>query len=485
MIKKIITTILAVATLFIIAQAQFAPLQVKGGGTGANTFNCGIVSASGISPLRVVNIGTGLTFNCASNTITSTDTTNATNTLTSNNTNNTITLSDTNGNSTSTSAQVGEVYRKSTSTISIPLAYSLGAGTFNVTTRQFDVIGGINGTKLSFTQNITATQNSNVFAVSGTIPANIVAGDYIEINNIANIYKITSISGNNITVNKNYTSATTVYTNFEVFKGTITTGNITGITNTATYQTALVTALTDTWRALNNSYTFTNTVPSGFNVTTNGSYNATNSVPVNPLGEIYVVDVTASLPGGEANYTLYNQNQLTPPVWSASYSINGVAKDVIDSEIAGQLVAGNNISLSTDRVTKQVTINGVGQASTTNTLTSNVNTLTSNVNNVSATTTIINSLSTTFASSTKLLTITINGISTTTIIDITSGVSTSTGNINDSQITLYSSLSTKPSAPALNTDFTISNDGKIVGVVTGGNTWTQTAQTTGKFLTLS
>ena len=62
-----------------------------------------------------------------------------------------------------------------------------------------------------------------------------------------------------------------------------------------------------------------------------------------------------------------------------------------------------------------------------------------------------------------------------------SGVSTSTGNINDSEITLYSSLSTKPSAPVLNTDFTISNDGKIVSVVDGGNTWTQTAQTTGTF----
>ncbi|MCX8513464.1 MAG: hypothetical protein ORN26_00050, partial [Candidatus Pacebacteria bacterium] len=194
----------------------------------------------------------------------------ATNTLIGNNTNNVLTLSDTNGNSTSTIVQVGEVYRKiSTSTISIPLAYSLGAGTFNVNTRQFDVIGGINGTKLTFTQNITATQNSNVFAVSGTIPANIVAGDYIEINNLPNIYKIISTSGNNIIVNKNYTGATTVYSNFEVFKGTITSGSITGISNTLAYENALVYALTTTWVALNNGYNFTNTVPSGFNVTIN------------------------------------------------------------------------------------------------------------------------------------------------------------------------------------------------------------------------
>ena len=288
---------------------------------------------------------------------------NATNTLSSNNVNNTITLSDTNGNSTSTSAQVGEVYRKSTSTISIPLAYSLTAGSFGITSRTFDIVGGINGAKNIYTQNITATQNSPVFTITGTLPANVTAGNYIEINNTAPIYKIVSITGQNVTVNKNYTATTQTFSNYEVFTGTITTGAISGITSTATYQTAMITALVNTWTALNSNYNLSFTTPTGFNTTLNGSFNATNSVPVNPLGEIYVVDVTAGLTIADANYLLYNQNQGTPSVWSPAYNVNLVAKDIINTEIENQIIAGTNVSVSKDRVSKAVTISATGGGS--------------------------------------------------------------------------------------------------------------------------
>ena len=278
----------------------------------------------------------------------------ATNTLTGNTLTNTLTLSDTNGKSTSTVVQVGEVYRKLTSTISFNLNYSLSGGGFNVTSRYFDVVGGITSSKNTYTQNITATLNSNVFTIAGTLPATMVAGNYIEINNTAPIYKIVSITGQNVTVNKNYTGATQTFSNYEVFTGIIQTAN--AITDSASYKNAFVNSLNAAWVLSNPAYNLSFGSTAGLSVAISGIFNATNSVPSQPLGEIYVIDTTPGLTIEDANYLLYNQNQNNPPVWSPAYSVNLVAKDIIDTEIENQILAGNNITISQDRITKKIYI---------------------------------------------------------------------------------------------------------------------------------
>ncbi len=292
---------------------------------------CGIVSASGTAPFKISNLGAGLLYNCNTNTLYSTSTGgggSATNTLTGNNANNSLTLSDTNGNSTSTVVQVGEVYRKSTSTISFNLNYSISGGGFNVTSRNFDVVGGITSFKQTYTQSITATQNSNVFTITGTLPATMVAGNYIEINNTAPIYKIVSISGNNVTVNRNYTGATQTFTNYEVFYR-IYSSMVTNIIDSASYKNAFISALNGAWTTLNPAYNLSFGSTAGLSVAISGIFNATNSVPSQPLGEIYVIDTTPGLTIADANYILYNQNQNNPPIWSPSSNPNAILNDII------------------------------------------------------------------------------------------------------------------------------------------------------------
>ena len=367
----------------------------------------------------------------------------ATNTLTGNTLTNTLTLSDTNGRTTSTSAQIESIFTFSpTKTISVPLAYSIGAGTFNVTNRTFDVVGGMNGAKYIVNDSIVATNGSNVFRIGGNSLWNPVTGGYIEINNASPLYKVTTVNGNNITVNRNYTGVTQTFNNYEVMYSIGSPVSKTGITNATAYQTALVEALITAWTNVDSKNILSYSNLSGFNVTVNGTYNSTTTNPYQPLGEIYVVDVTSGLPAGEANYTLYNQNQSNPPLWTPLSNTNSVFQDSFNYYLQQSFGESGLYNFCNTPIFKNkgarnfdqgygIRLNGITNytqtySTTTKQLVGTIFcssgtsfTATTTIDIPSVTSTTTNSI--TFSSSTALLTSIVNGVVATTTINISGG----------------------------------------------------------------
>ena len=74
LLKKILLTTGILTTLLGFSQAQVAPFSVKAGGTGASSLPCGILSASGTTPFKKVNLGTGINYDCISNTLSASST---------------------------------------------------------------------------------------------------------------------------------------------------------------------------------------------------------------------------------------------------------------------------------------------------------------------------------------------------------------------------------------------------------------------------